>query len=189
MNEEKIRQQLARYGSSAKPADVEEPGSESKSGDPFGPLPKDWVAPPRYQTEYKRPDPAKFQPGEIDTEPSYGGRYQRPERMAIPYPAWPSPGQLVTPELDRTFSEEQNLWLQSKLLLEDVIAHTWYKLCRDDPDSPIAASWYDERLTAQRWNFLLGLWQGRGMTPPTEKQLESWAREWANWKPKEPAIT
>ena len=34
----------------------------------------------------------------------------------------------------------------------------------------------EKRYLEQTWAFLLGLWQGRGMTPPTEQQLEKWAR-------------
>jgi hypothetical protein len=103
--------------------------------------------------------------------------------MAIPYPAWPEPGKLVTPELDRAFSDELQLWIRSRLLLQDCILHTWYKLCK----SPDLSTWYDEKLTAERWNFLVGLWQGRHMEIPSQEQMETWAREWAAWKPQEPA--
>jgi hypothetical protein len=118
----------------------------------------------RKQPENK-PEPKPFQVGQA-TDEWY-------PRAAIPRPQWPEPGAPLTREVERAYNAEHDLYQRANRALQDV---TWWTRTRlNEPDF-----WNDaeQNRYAQTLAWLMGIWQGRKIQPPTEAELETWAREW-----------
>jgi hypothetical protein len=154
------------------------PGKSQKKPSPFDPLPDDWVPPVVYQSQHEPgSDPATFKIGDWWVD-SRTGKKER--RQAICHPRFPNPGAVLTKEVDREYWEEWQLWLSASMHLETCIRLTADRL-RGTGFNRHVDYWEDsdeKRQLAEHWNFLLGVWQSRGMIPPTTKDLERWVREW-----------
>jgi hypothetical protein len=113
-----------------------------------------------------KPEPEPFVVGaNID---SYG------DRTALPKPRWPNPGQPRTQEIAQTHFMEDLLWSQATRALRDCIRWTNIRITQP-------SQWSDpycgppKDLYAEAWSWLMGLWQGQKITPPTEQQMVDWA--------------
>jgi len=174
---EQIKKQLARYEATPekevrqKSAPAEETGSIWDAQ-----LPEDWTPPVRYQSEHEPgSDPATFKVGDIYIEVRPGGSYgpAHEKRQAIPYPRYPEPGAVITPEISEAYGREEMVWAEASRTLDNVLFLTQHRLAKN---AYFLAANSDEWL-ARSWNWLLGLWAARGMTPPDKQTIELWARE------------
>lgn len=124
---------------------------------------------PRIQSEHlEGSDPQTFK---------IGDRWERwgsTQRQAIPHARWSRPGQEVTPQEDEAYSTESRLWMEANFKLESVIRRTRNRIERpQEYTNPQAGN--DEANFNAEWKFLIDLWKSRGMTPPSEQQLVTWA--------------
>lgn len=119
---------------------------------------------------------------------------ERRYREAIPRPTYRDaggrPGDLVTNDLLQEYFCLNTQAFHAAMDLESCIRYTRQKLaCYGELDecpwlNRHIERWEDsdeKRRLAEKWNFLQGLWIGRGMTPISEQLLERWARE--GWRP------
>ncbi len=177
--EEKLRQQLARYGggSTKQVEQVEgpEPESNSSFASIFEPL-KDWygygkVFPLLIKIQPENPPQTEFHVGDWWEDPR--GRDSSAGRQAFPEPRWPSPGQPNTHDIDWDYWHEWDLWRRGIDELRMVVWYTIRKL--QSPDDFRGSR--DEQSLAERWAWLTGVWASRNITPPTTEQLEEWAKQ------------
>jgi len=100
------------------------------------------------------------------------------DRTAIPSPRWPEPGALMTREVVRTYDAELDLCRKAARALTDVI--WWTRTRLNEPEFWEATDRNAglQSRYAETWAWLMGIWQGRKIQPPTETQVETWAREW-----------
>jgi hypothetical protein len=127
------------------------------------------------ETERNRKQPEnKLEPQPFQVGQPTGEWYPR---AAIPAPKWPEPGALLTREIVKSHDAELDLYQRANRALQDV---TWWTRTRLlEPDY-----WNAEHNGNMQTRFaetiawLSGIWQGRGIQPPTEIQIEKWARDW-----------
>jgi hypothetical protein len=149
-----------------------------------------YVPKPRYQSPHEpNSDPATFKIGDTfsDVRPS-GHRGPFDEmRQAIPHPRYPQPGALTTPEIEKVYWDELGVWAKANDILRSLI---WRRteILEGDVWAAHRREWQDVQ-DAERMQFLLGLWAGRGMTPPSEEQWDQLAREKMVAKTQQPKPT
>lgn len=133
-------------------------------------LPKDWVPPPRIQTPHREnSDHATFRIGAWD--------YHRPWwwRLALPWPRWPEPGAVATPEIETAYDREQHLALEA----EEMLGH----YLRFVAAKHLQPNFFDvgidncEELAAERLAWLKGVWTSRGFKCPDEHEFIAMAIE------------
>lgn len=163
------------------------PGKSDKKPSPFDELPEGWKPEPRYLKPEDCEDRSKgFRIGQFWIDPQTG---KKEHRQAYPRPSYATaggkPGDLITNELSREYAHLDVQWYQAGTDLEICIQYTRQKLMAQGHLDGCAwlngsvTDWEEsdeKRRLAEKWNFLLGLWTGKGMSPPSEKQLEAWAR-------------
>jgi hypothetical protein len=145
-------------------------------------LPADWKPPVRYVTEeYAQVHSRNFKPGDIwiDVRPS--GYVAGKHIQAVPRPRYSGQvGHVITKEMEEAYDAEWQLWLTSSLKLEGCV-WTWRRIIEfqdywtNRPNKEEMQKSFNEE-----WNFLLGVWQSRGMNAPSMDDLERWSREWKN---------
>ena len=113
-----------------------------------------------------QPEPEPFKVG--TTIDRYG------DRTALPRPKYPHPGEPLTPEIFTAHFEEHLLWMQATRALRDCIRWTRIRITQPgDWSDPYCGP--PEKLYAESWSWLMGLWQGQKIAPPTEQQMLHWA--------------
>jgi hypothetical protein len=129
----------------------------------------------------------------------YDGGYGRAHLLiqAIPKPTYADCGAKVGDELTNSLMLEHSRlefeWYHAATDLESCIRWTRQKLIAQGLDIDGGCAWLnrsvqtweeaDERRYLEKtWAFLVGLWTGKRMNPPSEQQLETWARE--GWRPR-----
>lgn len=191
VNEEKrIRKQLARYGSSSpKPAQEQKSEKEPEvkaNGLWDFELPEDWTPEPRYlNAEDCQERRAGFCVGDWWIDSAGKKKF----RQVYPRPSYADaggkPGDLITNELTREYFHLDIQWYHTATDLETCIRYTRQKLQSQQKIDGCAwlnrsvEHWEDsdeKRWLETKWNFLLGLWTGKDMNPPSQEQLEAWAR-------------
>jgi hypothetical protein len=117
---------------------------------------------PRFQSEHRSSsDPRTFHAGDIKPLPHCGDQPAFPERMAIPYPRYPSPGAPLTAEIESAFQKEHSLWMIANRSLMYCIR--FFETGSD----------YGSELA-----FLQGLWNGRNIVPTSREQLAEWHEDY-----------
>jgi hypothetical protein len=127
----------------------------------------------RLQSQHEEgSDPATFKIGDryqdIRSPGFYGPLHGA--RMVLPHPRYPNPGEPTTPEIEKAFWSEWDIWSNAIATFRDVVRHLWAKESRP--------SHYDADLTEKRTEHLRGLWQGRNMTLPSDSQWAAWVQEY-----------
>jgi hypothetical protein len=106
------------------------------------------------------------------------------ERVALPSPRWPNPGELESDELAEEMNREFHLKSQADTALRRLLEFHSGKAHYD-----IHPEWENEvgrndrlQCAAANRSFLHGIWQSRGIPIPSDEQLEAWAKEDAEAK-------
>jgi hypothetical protein len=99
-------------------------------------------------------------------------KYAHFSREAIPRPRFENPGAPATMKMWTDFNREENLWFTASNALAEVISLITSRELKPDYffDEKLGQP---ERLETQK-AFLLGVWNGRGLTPPTDEQIATW---------------
>jgi hypothetical protein len=93
-------------------------------------------------------------------------------REAIPRPRFPNPGEPATMEMWEDFDLEENLWFEASRKFSYVIS-----LIRHRETNPSYFNNESLRLSeelAEYKEFLKGLWAGKGLSAPTDEEINSW---------------
>ena len=123
----------------------------------------------RKQPENK-PEPTPFQVGQAT-----GEWYPR---AALPRPRWPEPGATLTRDVVKSYDAEHDLYQRANRALQDIIHWTWTRLNEPEFWEATDRNADIQSRYAETWAWLMGIWQGRKIQPPTETQIEVWARDW-----------
>ncbi|SRR6266478_1226527 len=131
---------------------------------------KAWLEKQRNRKQPENTEPEPFIVGENIDRYGY--------RTAIPAPRWPAPGELMTREIERTYHAEWDLCQKAAQALTDITYWTRTRLREPDYWDAADRNGNVQNRYAETWAWLMGIWQGRKIQPPTETQLETWARDW-----------
>jgi hypothetical protein len=177
---EELKQRIAKLKSrEPEHNETEEPETESSGGLWDYKLPADWKPPARYiSEEYARDHSIGFKIGDrwTDIRPGGPGGFHN-KLQALPHPRYNGkPGDLITKEMEQAYDAEWNLWHTASMKLEGCI-RLWRRILEFQdywtsfPDKAGLQKMFD-----QDWQWLLGAWASRGMTPASTEDLERWFR-------------
>lgn len=144
--------------------------------------PAEFVPPPRIQSPYREnSDPVSFHIGAWD--------WDRPWwwRLALPWPRWPEPGAVATPEIEATYDREHDLAFRARQMLWDYL---WFVATEHLHPGFFEVGINNSReLANERLAWLKGVWSSRGMRCPDEDEFIAMAIEPKPPIPSRPAGT
>jgi hypothetical protein len=131
---------------------------------------KEYVIPPRIQTPHREnSDPQSFSIGAWDYHSSWWWH------LALPWPRWPEPGAIATPEIEAEYDKEHHLVFEA----QDVLwRYLWFVASKHkQPDFFEIGANNCEELANERLAWLKGVWSSRGMKCPDEQEFIAMATE------------